>query len=46
MQSPESGWVDEEGGKTMKKWQIALSIVLGSVLLLFGVGFIMCNFIF
>ena len=30
----------------MKKWQIALSIVLGSVLFLFGVGFIMCNFIF
>jgi len=30
----------------MKKWQITLTIVLSSLLLLFGVGFVMCNFVF
>jgi len=30
----------------MKKWQITLTIVLGAVLVVFAVGFVMCNFIF
>ena len=30
----------------MKKWQITLIIIGGSLVLLFAVGFVMCNFIF
>lgn len=30
----------------MKKWQITLSAILGSLLLIFAIGFVMCNFIF
>jgi hypothetical protein len=30
----------------MKKWQIALTVVLGSFLLLFVTGFVICNFVF
>ncbi len=30
----------------MKRWQITLTVVLGSLVALFGVGFVMCNFVF
>jgi hypothetical protein len=30
----------------MKKWQIALTAVLGTLLVLFAIGFVMCNFVF
>jgi len=30
----------------MKKWQIALTIVLGCFVLLFATGFVMCTFVF
>jgi uncharacterized membrane protein affecting hemolysin expression len=30
----------------MKKWQIKMTIVLGSLLLVFAIGFVLCNFIY
>ena len=36
----------EKEEKQMKKWQITLTIVGGSLVLLFAVGFVMCNFIY
>jgi hypothetical protein len=30
----------------MKKWQITLTVGLGSLLLLFAVGFVFCNLIY
>ena len=30
----------------MKKWQRTLTIVLGSMLVLLGVGFVICTFVF
>jgi len=36
----------EKEEKQMKKWQITLIIIGGSLVLLFAVGFVMCNFIF
>jgi hypothetical protein len=30
----------------MKKWQIALIAVFGSLLLMFAVGFVLCTFVF
>lgn len=32
--------------KEMKKWQITLTAVCGSFMVLFAVGYIMCNFIY
>jgi hypothetical protein len=36
----------EKKEKQMKKWQITLIIIGGSLVLLFAVGFVMCNFLF
>ena len=36
----------EKGGKQMKKWQITLIAVGGSLLVLLAVGYVMCNFIY
>ena len=30
----------------MKKWQMTMTIVLGSLLVVFAVGFVICEFIF
>ena len=30
----------------MKKWQITLTVVLGSLFLLFAVGFTLCEFVY
>lgn len=30
----------------MRKWQIVLSIILGSMFVLLGIGFVMCNYVY
>jgi hypothetical protein len=39
-------WKLEGDERKMTKWQIALIAVLGSLLVVFAIGFVLCTFIF